>query len=238
MSARTEATRRWAEGRDLFRYLATCRLTEDLTAVSDRMHKYELTVVARLLTAEGRPDQALELLEAVLPVAERRVRPGLVIEIHVLCACALQAMGDLDRAMCALARALALGEAEGYVRVFLDEGEPLVRLLRNARTRGIVPRYVARLLAAVESGSSALDRCGSPTAPASTHPPTLLEPLTARELDVLRLLPTHLSSSEIAAELYVSANTVRSHIKNIYNKLAVHRRSDAVARARELRLLP
>jgi LuxR family maltose regulon positive regulatory protein len=123
---------------------------------------------------------------------------------------------------------LSLAEPEGYVRIFVDEGEPMAELLRHAASRGIAPTYVAKLLAAFEVEGLAVS-------PSNLQP--LIEPLSERELEVLRLLTTHLSSTEIADELVISVNTVRSHIKSIYSKLNVHSRMDAVQRAKELELL-
>jgi LuxR family maltose regulon positive regulatory protein len=142
----------------------------------------------------------------------------------ILQALALQACGDGERALAALGRALTLAEPGGYVRIFTDEGVPMGELLLKAIASGVVASYASELLAALEE---------------ETKPPSssLIEPLSERELEVLRLLTTSLSSTEIAQELFISVNTVRSHIKSIYGKLNVHRRRDAVQRARELGLL-
>jgi LuxR family maltose regulon positive regulatory protein len=185
-----------------------------------------------LLIAQGRSKEAIRLLESLVPVAEWRHRPGILIEIYTLQALACQAQGDLDRAVALLARALALAEPQNRVQVLLDEGEPIVRLLREAARRGVATAYVGKLLSvAGEIG---------PKVPAHAMPASaagLVEPLSPRELEVLRMLDTHLTSTEIAERLIISVNTARYHIKNIYAKLDVHRRSDAVERARELRLL-
>jgi LuxR family maltose regulon positive regulatory protein len=142
-------------------------------------------------------------------------------------ALAFQAQGDVDRALSALERALSLAEPEGYVRTFIDEGEPMARLLRRALSQGIAPNYVARLLAAL----------GEEAELASPAMESLIEPLTERELDVLRLIVAGLSNPEIAEELVIAVSTVKSHINHIYSKLGVTSRTQAVARARELRLL-
>ena len=128
----------------------------------------------------------------------------------------------------ALERALALAEPEGYVRTFVDEGSPMTVLLREAADRGIATAYVARLLTAAgdaEDSSPQRRRQG------------LVDPLSQRELDVLRLLGTDLGGPEIAGELVVSLNTVRTHTKNIYAKLGVNNRRAAVRRAEELDLM-
>jgi LuxR family maltose regulon positive regulatory protein len=232
-----EPARRWAEERDLFEYIDT-PLQEGASDSYDlRMRKYELLVLARLLIAQERPGEALKLIKTLIPIAEWRGRPAMLAEIHALRALAYQAQGDLGRALDALERALSLAEPRGYVGIFAGEGEPMVELLREATKRGImhniVPAYVSKLLAAL--GVSEYGSVGESHPHLHTQP--LLEPLSERELEVLRLLNTHLSSTEIAEQLCLSVNTVRYHIKNIYGKLNVHSRSDAVQLARELGLL-
>jgi LuxR family maltose regulon positive regulatory protein len=145
----------------------------------------------------------------------------------VLQALGQQVRGDVPAALVPLGQALTLAEPEGYARVFLDE-EPLVAaLLAAAAQRGIATDYVRRLLAA-----------GRGTEPArSSGAERLIEPLSGREVDVLRLLATDLGGPDIARQLVVSLNTVRTHTKNIYAKLGVNNRRAAVRRAEELHLL-
>jgi LuxR family maltose regulon positive regulatory protein len=235
-----EPARRWAKERDLYKYVDWSLQEEAGASYDHRMRKYELLVLARLLIAQGQLAEAQKLLESLVPIAEWRGRPGILIEIHALQALTLQALGDLDQALTALEHALSLAEPEGYVRIFADEGEPMAKLLREAARRGIAVEYVGKLLAAFgaeKRRSGGIGEQVAPPAPLPLRPSALLEPLSERELEVLRLLTTHLSSTEIAERLYISPNTVRYHIKNIYGKLGVHSRSDAVQRARELGLL-
>jgi LuxR family maltose regulon positive regulatory protein len=131
------------------------------------------------------------------------------------------------RALSALERALALGEPEGYVRTFVDEGEPMAMLLRLALSQGMAPNYVARLLAAFGKEIE-------PTPPAME---SLVEPLSERELQVLRLVVAGLSNPEIAQELVIAVSTVKSHVNHIYGKLGVESRTQAVVKAQELALL-
>ena len=158
---------------------------------------------------------------------------GSVLEVLVLLATTLRAQGRTEEAMATLQRALSLGEAEGYVRVFVDAGEPMAELLRSALARQIMPDYVSVLLAAF----------GTPTGQDGSTPfsgrrvkPTI-EPITGRELEVLRLLAAGASNRQIAEELVLVTGTVKAHLLNIYRKLDVHNRTQAVARARELKLL-
>jgi LuxR family maltose regulon positive regulatory protein len=134
--------------------------------------------------------------------------------------------GDIPAALAPLERALTLAEPEGYVRIFVDEGPPMAVLLEEAAEHRIAPAYVRRLLTAFGKTE---DRT-----PAER---VVIEPLSERELDVLRLLGTDLDGPEIARELMVSPNTMRTHTKNIYAKLGVNNRRAAVRRAEELDLL-
>jgi LuxR family maltose regulon positive regulatory protein len=197
------------------------------------LREFEHITLARVLLAryegeraERSLHEAIRLLERLLLAAEEGGRTGRVIEILVLRALAHQRLGDIPAALACLERAMTLAEPEGYVRVFIDEGPPIASLLKAAAKQGTARNYVRRLLAAM--GKTGHD---SPIEQA------LIEPLSERELDVLRLLGTDLDGPDIARELTVSLNTVRTHTKNIYAKLAVTSRRAAVRRAAELDLL-
>jgi LuxR family maltose regulon positive regulatory protein len=168
----------------------------------------------------------MRLLANLLEAAEAGGYGGSAIKILVLQSLAFQSLGDLDRALSALSRALSLAEPEGYVRTFVDEGEPMARLLRLALSRGIAPDYAARLLAAF----------GQETEPTPPGRESLVEPLTKRELDVLRLVVAGLSNPEIADELVIAVSTVKTHINHIFGKLGVENRTQAVIKAQELAL--
>jgi LuxR family maltose regulon positive regulatory protein len=133
----------------------------------------------------------------------------------------------LDGALSALERALSLAEPGGYMRTFVDEGEPMARLLRRALSKGVAPNYAARLLAAF----------GEEVESTSPMMASLVEPLTEREIEVLRLVAAGLSNPEISEELYIAVSTVKSHINHIYGKLAVENRVQAINRAHSLELL-
>jgi LuxR family maltose regulon positive regulatory protein len=210
---------------------------QGLSAADDLsyLREYEHITLARVLLARQAQEragpsvhEATGLLERLLPAAEAGGRTGRVIEILILRALACQARRDIPAALACLDRAVTLAEPEGYIRLFADEGLPLASLLRAAERQRTAPNYVRRLLAAVrESG---------PDRPAGQAPgkQALIDPLSERELDVLRLLGTELDGPAIARELMVSLNTVRTHTKNIYAKLAVTSRRAAVRRAAEL----
>jgi LuxR family maltose regulon positive regulatory protein len=196
------------------------------------LHEFEHITLARVLLARYATDraersiqEATRLLERLLRAAEEGQRTGSVIEILVVQALAHQAREDVPAAIPSLQRAVTLAEPEGYVRIFADEGPPMAGLLRAVAKQGTAPGYVRRLLAAI-------NQAGDST-PANNG---LIEPLSARELDVLRLLGTDLDGPDIARNLVVSLNTVRTHTRNIYAKLGVNNRRAAVRRAQELDL--
>lgn len=189
--------------------------------------EYEHTTLARLLVAEGADGDAaaLRLLDRLLAAAEAGRRDGSRLEILVVSALARQAAGDLPAALAAVDAAIALAEPEGHVRVFLDEGPDMSRLLKAAAKRSYAPAYVRQLVRAATE---------PPTGAPAAH--GLIEPLSERELDVLRLLRSDLDGPGMARELVVSLNTLRTHTKNIYAKLGVSSRRAAVRRADELAL--
>src|SRR5580658_3615401 len=202
----------------------------------------EHLVLARVLLAQDRPAQALKLLEKMLAAASGQGRTGSVIEISALRALALAASGDQDAAVEALARALTLGCPQGYVRVFADEGAPMAALLarlsaaqrdQRAAARGIHAGYLATLLRACGEADAA-----PPGSRAAATPPGMAEPLTARELEVLRLLAAGSSNQRIARELFVALDTVKKHVTHVLGKLGAANRTEAAARARQLGLIP
>jgi len=197
------------------------------------LHEFEHLIFARVLLAcyrtarpAGSIREVILLVERLLRGAEEGVRTGSLLEILVVQALAQQTQGDIPGALAPLQRALTLAEPEGYVRTFADEGPAMASLLRAAAKQGMARSYIGSLLAAFDT-----------TGDRGQVKPGLIEPLSERELDVLRLLRTDLDGPDIARELVVSLHTVRSHTKNIYAKLGVNSRRAAVRRAAELELL-
>jgi LuxR family transcriptional regulator, maltose regulon positive regulatory protein len=176
--------------------------------------------------------EAMGLLERLLQAAQAGERTGSVIEILVIQALAHQTRDGSPSALLPLQRALTLAEPEGYVRIFVDDGRPMARLLTDAAAHGIMADYVTRLQAAfeVEEQKSA-DKLPRPPAQSS------IEPLSRRELEVLQLVAQGLSNREISERLFLALITVKGHNRYIFRKLQVRRRTEAVARARELGLL-
>jgi len=209
--------------------------------------------LARVRIAAGQAEAVLPLLDRLLADAEAKARMHSALEILILQALAYQALADRSRAQRVLDRALALAQPEGYIRMFVDEGVPMRLLLATcsgqlaAQGRGAGGAEAARLLAYVETLLAAFPRTegrGPRTeaaeAPHSVLNPqssTLVEPLTERELEVLRLIAQGHSNQQIAEALIVSLGTVKKHLNNIFGKLGVTSRTQAVARARALRLL-
>jgi len=195
---------------------------------------FEYIALARILIAQGRWDETTKLLQRMLEAAEVGGNTTREIEIMMLQALAFQAGGDTTRAMDALERVLTLAEPEGFIRIFVDEGPPMARLLYEALTRGIAPEYARRLLAAFPMPEPEQDGPPDTQAPESD----LIEPLSERELEVLQLMAEGLTNPEIASRLFLSLHTVKTHARNIYGKLGVHNRTQAVTRARALGVLP
>jgi LuxR family maltose regulon positive regulatory protein len=189
---------------------------------------------ARTLIARGRSDEAIKLLQHLRTAAKAGGRISKAIEIEILQALAYQAGGDEDRTVSALGRALALAEPEGFIRIFVDEGRPMARLLHEALRCGIAPEYVRRLLTAFSADGAKQPE----TAEYRANPSGLIEPLSERECEVLGLIAEGLTNREIAARLYLSLNTVKVHTRNIYGKLGVNNRTQATARARDLGVMP
>ena len=196
----------------------------------------DLLTSARLLHAQGRHREALPLLEDLAETAEAAGRTGDLIEILAMQALALWAEGKKERAVGTLAGALTLAEPEGYVRTFVDEGAAMGNLLSatlEAWQRGhldaagrISLSYLARLLAIVAQEATGL-----------AADERLPEPLSRRELEVLALIAAGNSNQEIAAKLFVSTGTVKTHINRLYRKLGTRSRTQAIAHAREMDLL-
>ncbi|HEY7812559.1 MAG TPA: LuxR C-terminal-related transcriptional regulator, partial [Nakamurella sp.] len=202
------------------------------------LHAFDHLTVVRLLLAQFRAthdrgglDRAAELLDRLADTAETSGRSGDLLEIRMLRAMTLDAGGDRPAALRTLTRAWANApEPDGYARLFLDEGEPMLELLRAA-ARPADTGGRARLLLGLTGDREASGGPGQrPTGPSPAE-------LSARERQVLRLLDSELTGPEIARELFVSQNTVRTHTKHIFTKLDVTNRRAAVRRARELGLM-
>jgi LuxR family maltose regulon positive regulatory protein len=229
------------------------------------LHEYEHITLARVMlssyqreladrSTQGAAGAALQkvsaFLDRLLDAATTGKRWRSVIEILILLGLVQHAQGNIPAALKPLQQALALAEREGYVRMFVDEGSPMKQLLREVSVRKTHPVYTTKLLAAFEMDDPRRQGDEADTVPPVLvtdeaqpsknillEPASLIEPLSQRELEVLRLFKTELSGPEIAQELMVALSTVRTHTKSIYSKLNVNSRQAAVRRAAELNLI-
>ena len=231
------AALRWAQDRR-----NVLEETDEIPAAMPRGERIfgTLMTVAKGLIAYRRIEDSVDLnpvyrfLEQQLHFAEQRGWQERVLALSILKALALQADHAHAKALSSLRRAVELAEPEEYIRVFLDEGPPMARLLHKALLHGVAPEYVSRLLAAF------------PVAEPEPAPPLiekdarveLVEPLSERELEVLELIAQGLTNREIGIRLFLSLNTVKAHTRNIYGKLGVHSRTQATARSQALGILP
>ncbi len=206
------------------------------------LREFEQITFARLLLSKYQSDNidsaihdAASFLEHLLKAAEEGGRFGSALEILILQALVHRTLEDTPVALSLLERALKLAEPEGYIRIFVDEGTAMLALLQEAAKKGFMPDYISRLISVFEAEQKGLDVETLPSvAPVSG---SLIEALSQRELDILRLFKTELSGPEIASELVIALSTVRTHTKSIYSKLNVNSRRAAVKRAMELGLI-
>ena len=178
----------------------------------------------RLLRTMGKAAETLPILGALINLQEQSGRKQALIESLVLQASCLRALNRIEEAVRTLARTLLLAEPEGFVRIFILEGQPMAALLRTTGTQGHSPDYVKRLLAAFGENL--------------TPQETIIDPLSERELEVLQMIAEGLTNVEIASKMIIAQSTVKTHINRIYRKLDVDTRTQAVVRARQLKILP
>lgn len=186
---------------------------------------------AEVYLAQGNPAVALKALERWRKRVQQKGWRDQELQALALQAVALDANEETEHALQTLREALTLAEPGGFVRLFVDQGLPMAQLMRRASARGIMPDYVRKLLAAFESEQIRLQAKSFPTSAQS-----LLEPLSEREMQVLRLIAQGLSNKEIGKKLFLALDTVKGHNRRIFNKLQVASRTEAIARARELGL--
>ena len=205
----------------------------EVTGNPDRFNEMEYLTLVRFLITTEHPSDTLDLLERVYTNANERGDISREIEILNLQALAMQAVGDTRQAMAVLEQSLTLAEPRGFLFAFVNEGPPMARLLYQALSKGIVPDYVQKLLAAFPDIEPEKKLLSKPIISDSEW----IEPLSERELEVLQLIADGISRPEIASQLVISLNTVKTHARNIYGKLGVNNQMQAVGKARGLGLL-
>ena len=222
-----EAARRWADNSSLF-------------FNEEPLREGEALILARIRLLQGDLEDASQWLNKLLDGAKAGERWGQIVELLVLQSLTFAAQGDRRPAQRSLSRALELAQAEGYIRTFVDEGRPVAELLRELARGGEMPEQGLKVLTdflAVETESREPGRAMVPTVASATYSAALIDPLTDRELEILQLIAEGLTNKEIAARLYLSPGTVKVHAHNIYSKLGVNGRTQAVAKARTLNIL-
>lgn len=227
MHGQLDRAREWFEELSVDKGDAFAPIADDATA-EGRRRKYERLLYARLLLAEDRPAEALSALKTALPILEARGRIRALMEALILMALAYQALGDQQQALNTLARVLQLAEPGEHVRTFVDEGPAMARLLYRAASEEVTA-YAGRLLAAFPLA----ERQPVVQAPEAAS----IQPLSPREREVLELIAKGRTNQEIAEALVVSLSTVKVHTRNIYQKLDVKNRTQAVSRAQSLGIL-
>ncbi len=206
---------------------------DNLTTAADLAGQYELPISqARVLLAQGEPTAVLAVLGPLRRQMEDKGWLDEQLKIMILQALAHQAHGEKEMAVQQLGEALAMAEPGGFIRIFVDEERPMAQLLSETAARGIMPGYCGKLLAVFEAERK--------KEVAKAYPPPaqpLIDSLTKRELEILFLIAAGLKNQEIADQLFISLNTVLYHIKNIYSKLGVNKRTQAIAKAKEINLI-
>jgi LuxR family maltose regulon positive regulatory protein len=218
-----DAAGRWAQANDLV-----------IDGDFESHREIEYLALARVYIAQERFEEAQSLVERIYRIAQETGKRHTELEGLILLALVFSIQGETDRALAYLEKALFIGEPEGFVRIFVDEGPPMAHLLYNALSHGVAPEYVSRLLAAFPVAEPEQ----ADTAKTQSRETELVEPLSERELEILQLIAEGLTNPEIAARLFLAVNTVKAHTRNIYGKLGVHSRTQAIARSRVLGILP
>ena len=215
-------------------WVACCGLSPGDTI--EYSHRIVYAHYATILQAQGKLQEAYGVLKRLGNVLEQAGAITMLLETLTQQIVILNKLNEAEQALSILDCALELGKPEGFIRVFTSKGPPMLRLLQIAACRSIHTEYINTLLPAFKM-TDMLQRPTIPKTLSKGQGAALLEPLSERELQVLRLLDSSLTSVEIGRELYISQNTTRTHIRNIYSKLAVHGRIEAIQKAKEFGII-
>ena len=221
--------REWAGKGGLKTYLDSGELEPSGSTGADVIRNFELLLYARIMLADKNYLDAYRILTKVLPAFSQLGHRVKVVETHILIALSQNALGRTRQAFDSIKIALELGFSADFLRVFLEDGPEVVKLVRQTRTEGESASFAQQILAAGQD------------LPVTDEPvkniPVLEESLSKREIEILRLLESELTVPEIAANIYISVSTLRTHIRNIYRKLDTHSRYETVSKAKELNIL-
>jgi LuxR family maltose regulon positive regulatory protein len=220
-----EAAQRWAKGRHF----------NDDIPVHEMMDILEYLSWLTILVAEGSLERALKVSSRLLEIAQDLNMGAIELRVLISRARIFQAQGQHEQAQDAMERALSIAAPEGLMRSFLDQGQEMARLVYEAADRGLAPGFTGRLLAAFDLEKEGEEAVSDVRA--DTGLEEMIEPLSKREIEVLQLIAAGLSNRQVAQKLYLSMSTVKAHTYNIYSKLGVHSRTQAVAKARALGIL-
>ena len=219
----------WAEDQDLEKYLQMEKLPTSERVGENVIRNYEFLIYARILMAAQQYAQALMLLDKLLPALSKLNHPIKIIEAQILMAIARDALGQSNQAIESLKTALNLAAPADFLRVFLDEGDPIIRLIEQIHKRGFFSPLTQKILTVLPNFQVESAQAESLA--------KLIEPLSEREIEILRLLVSELSAPEIAWNIHISISTLRTHIRNIYRKLDTHSRYETVSKAQELGII-
>jgi LuxR family maltose regulon positive regulatory protein len=229
LQGRQNQARRWIQANDLEKQFKEGSGKPHF----DPIWEIKGQTLIKIYLDQGEYANALDVIKPLFNAAQANNRQRSMIKILAMHAVVYQAMGDNQNALVILERALNLGQPEGYVRSFLDEGDMMVQLLHEAVAKGIYPDYAGKLIAAVEKTKPIKTLVKNSLAKQDY----LVEPLSTREVEVLQLIADGYSNQEIANQLHISLSTVKGHTSNIYGKLGVHKRMQAVSRGIDLGVL-
>jgi LuxR family maltose regulon positive regulatory protein len=219
----------WAEKRSLEKFLLMEKLSPSSSKSSDMIRALELGVFARILLAEKEYNQALQLLSILLPEITRLGHKSKIIETNILAAVAHQGLGNQEKAIGSIKSVLDMAAPAEYIRIFIEDGHAVFYLFTQLQTQGPLSHFIQKILGVSANVVSQTNQIEAAV--------DSFEPLSEREIEVLRLLESELNVPEIAADIHISVSTLRTHIRNIYRKLDTHSRFETISKAKKMNII-